>query len=325
MNKKLKNNLNFSKDLSLNVKVSSKNPDIFFKANNTSLDFVSSPIKNSKKVIKRNTRTTSYSSLLYNQTENIISNKNQIRSNKISADSNNKISLNKNIFIFSNLKRTFGDNNSKTKINNNIKKNKKIKQNIKSRTKPKNITAHQSTSNLAKYNIILNTDNNINNLINNNNSNEYLNINTNPNNTSQYILNRKRNQKGNNRSHFQHSNLINSNEFNYKKDNNFNSFSEKENGEKTGKEKIYFRNNNHTTKNLLFLTRQNLNSKKNLEKSKESLSKKSRLQQMLNDQFFNSNIKAFDFNKFESINQKSKKIYKNINNTTKNSEDAKGI
>ena len=313
MNKKSKNNLNFSKDLSLNIKISSKNQDAFFKTNNTSLDFVSSPIKNSKKVIKRNTRTTSYSSLLYNQTENIISNKNPFNSNKISADSNNKINLNKNIFTFSNLKPTLGDNNSKNKTNNNLKKNKnkKCKQNIKSRTKPKNITAHQSTSNLAKYNIILNTENNINNFINNNNSNEYLNVKTNPNNTSQFILNRKRNQKGNNHSHFQHSNLLNSNEFNYMKDNNnnFNSFSQQEKIEKTGKEKdkLYFRNNNQTAKNLLFLTRQNLNTKKYLEKNKESLSKKSKLQKMLNEQFFNSNIN------------------KNINNTTKNSEDAKGI
>ena len=54
MNGKSKNNLNFSKEMSLNIKTSTKTRDTFFKTNNASLDFASSPIKNNKKVIKRN-------------------------------------------------------------------------------------------------------------------------------------------------------------------------------------------------------------------------------------------------------------------------------
>ena len=63
MKEKINNNLNFNKEMSLNLKISSKNNDIFFKTNNESIDFTSSPIKNNKKVIKRNIRTNSYNSL----------------------------------------------------------------------------------------------------------------------------------------------------------------------------------------------------------------------------------------------------------------------
>ena len=304
MNRKTKNNLNFSKDLSLNIKFSSKNNESIFKANDKSLDIVSSPIKNNKKVIKRNTRTNSYNSFLYNQTENMITNKNPFNSNIISVDSNNKINQKKNLYTFSNGEWTLGQN-SKTK--NNLKKNIKIKNNGKGRAKAKNITAHQSTSNLAKYNINISTDNNINNnFINDNISNEYINVNTNPNKVPQFISNKKKNTKINNRSHFQHSNLLNSNEFNYLN----NKDKDKE------KDKYHFRNNNYTSKNLLFLTRPNINSKKFLEKNKISISKniKHQHQQALNEKFFNSNIKA------ENNFQKSKKLFKNVN-TTKNSEE----
>ena len=306
MNRKTKNNLNFSKDLSLNIKFSSKNNESIFKANDKSLDIVSSPIKNNKKVIKRNTRTNSYNSFLYNQTENMITNKNPFNSNIISVDSNNKINQKKNLYTFSNGEWTLGQN-SKTK--NNLKKNIKIKNNGKSRTKAKNITAHQSTSNLAKYNINISTDNNINNnFINDNISNEYINVNTNPNKVPQFISNKKKNTKINNRSHFQHSNLLNSNEFNY--------LNNKDKEKEKDKDKYHFRNNNYTSKNLLFLTRPNINSKKFLEKNKISISKniKHQHQQALNEKFFNSNIKV------ENNFQKSKKLFKNVN-TTKNSEE----
>ena len=99
MKEKIKNNLNFSKEMSLNIKFSSKNNDILVKTNNESLDFASSPIKNNKKVIKRNIRTNSYNSFLYNQTQNIMINKNPFNSNIISVDSNCKINLKKNIFF----------------------------------------------------------------------------------------------------------------------------------------------------------------------------------------------------------------------------------
>ena len=327
MNEKSKKSINYSKDLSLNIKISSKKEETFFKPNNTSLDFLSSPIKNNKKVIKRNTRTNSYNSLLYNQTENALTNKNKLNSNIISVDSNNKINLKKNVLTFSNIKRTLQDN-SKYNNNNNIKKNKQNKQNTKSRTKSKNITAHQSTSNLAKYNFNINTENSVNNFLNNNNSNEYISVNTNPNKVSKLNLNMKKKQKKNNLSHFQQSILLNSNDFNFIKDSikdnkNFNSFSQQDKINKE-KDKVYFRNNNYTSKNLLFLTRPNLNSKKNKDKYKEQISNKLKYQQTLNEQFFNSNIKPFDFNNCcDKDNQKNKKIFKSSNNTIKNSEDKK--
>ena len=123
MKEKINNNLNFNKEMSLNLKISSKNNDIFFKTNNESIDFTSSPIKNNKKVIKRNIRTNSYNSFLYNQTENIMINKNPFNSNIISVDSNSKINLKKNIFSFSSTNQNF--NNSKSKKNNNNNNNKK--------------------------------------------------------------------------------------------------------------------------------------------------------------------------------------------------------
>lgn len=317
MNGKSKNNLNFSKEMSLNIKTSSKNHDPFFKTNNASLDFASSPIKNNKKVIKRNTRTNSYNSFLYNQTENILTTKNPFNSGIISVDSSTKINLKKNIFTFSNTKRTLCNNSKSKNNNNNTKKNKKSKQNIKSRTKVKNITAHQSTSNLANFNININTDNNL--KINNDNSNEYVSVNTNPNIASRFILNKKKNTKVNNHSHFQHSNLLNSNDFNYIKDNNFYSFYLQA---KPEQEKLYFRNNN-TTKNLLFLTRQNMGIKKIQEKNKTSIYKTGKQSQ--GDPILYSNKKCLDFN-FRDVNSnpKLKKNFKNSNTkTTKNSEDKK--
>ena len=305
MKEKIKNNLNFSKEMSLNIKFSSKNNDILVKTNNESLDFASSPIKNNKKVIKRNIRTNSYNSFLYNQTQNIMINKNPFNSNIISVDSNCKINLKKNIFTFSNTKQNC-INNSKIKNNNNNKKNKKSKKSIKYRTK--NITAHQSTSNLGKLNI--NTDTN-NYIMSNNNSSEYINENSNQNFVLQFFLNKKKNAKQNNHSHFQHSNLLNSKDFNHFKDNNFYSCSLQE---KPDKEKLYFRNNN-TSKNLLFLTRQNLNSK-NYQENKTIFKN---VKKHINEQFFHSNKKNIDFNSREiNSNPKTKK---NCIKTTKNSED----
>ena len=279
MNGRIKNNFNFSKEKNLNMKLTSKNHETFYKTNNISLDFSSSPIKSNKKVIKRNIRRSSYNSFLFNKTDNIFINKNPFNSKIVSADSNNKINLKKNLFIFSNIKNSFY-NNSKTN-KNNTKKINKSKQNLKITTKVKNMTAHQSSSNLEQYNININTDT-FNNFLNNNNSNELSNCNTNPN-IPQFILNKKKNQKQNNHSHFQHSNLLNSNVFN-------NYYFPKQ--EKTNKEKdkLYFRNKNNTSKNLLFIT--NLNSKKYQDKNKTSIHKNSNHKLQLNDQFFNINKKG---------------------------------
>ena len=300
MKGKQKNNLNISKDMSLNLKISSNNNNTFFKTNNISLDFASSPIKNNKKVIKRNTRTNSYNSFINNQTENYKTNKNPFNSGIISFDS--KINLKKNIFTFSNAKQTIFCN-SKNNNNFNQKKNK---------NKTKNITAHQSTSNLAKYNINLNTDNNSNLKNNNNNSNDYINMNTNPNITSSFILNKK-NQKSNNNNNHVHNHF-----HNFIKDNNFYSFSLQEKTEKE-KEKVYFRNMNNTSKNLLFLTRPNYNSTKFQGKNKTSLYKNCK--EKTDDLITNKNYLDFNYRGINS-NPKSQKNIKNINTkTTKNSKE----
>ena len=306
MNGRLKNNFNSSKEINLNMKLSSKNHETFYKTNNISLDFSSSPIKNNKKVIKRNIRRSSYNSFLFNKTDNIFINKNPFNSKIVSADSNNKINLKKNLFIFSNNKYSFC-NNSKTK-NNNIKKINKSKQNQKLKTKAKNMTAHQSSSNLEQFNININTDI-FNNFLDINNYNEFSNCNTNPN-IPQFILNKKKNKKQNNHSHFQHSNLLNSNVFN----NYYFPKQEKANKEK---DKLYFRNKNNTSKNLLFLT--NLNPKKCQDKNKTSIYKNSNHKLQLNEQLFNINKKGI----FRNLNSNSKlKKSKNITTkTTKNSED----
>ena len=310
MKGRLKNNLNLLKEM----KLSSKKQEIFYKSNNISLDFSSTPIKNNKKVIKRNTRRSSYNSLLINQSENIFTNKNPFNSKIVTADSNSKINLKKNIFIFSDIKRSFC-NNSKTKKNNPTKNNKSSQQ-IKCKTKAKNISAHQSTSNLAKLNININNDI-FNNILNINNSNEFSNCNTNPN-IPQFILNKKKNQKQNNHSHFQRSNLLSSNVFN-----NFYCFSKQDKADKE-KDKVYFRNKNNTAKNLLFLTRQNMNSKKLQDKNKTSIYKKSNHKQQLNqlnEQFFNFNKKGIFRNRnINNINNNSN-LKQKFTKTTKNSED----
>ena len=155
----------------LNTKPSSKNKDLYYKTNNISLDFASSPIKNCKKIIKRNTRTNSYNSFFYNQTEAISTYKNNNNNNNnnhiISVDSNSKINLKKNIFAFSNKIRNLNINN------NNIKKN---KDNNFNKENIKNITAHQSTSNLSKFNkekILYRNNNTL--ILNNNNKNNIIN------------------------------------------------------------------------------------------------------------------------------------------------------
>ena len=297
MKGKQKNNLNFSKELSLNIKISSNNNNTFLKTNNISLDFTSSPIKNNKKVIKRNTRTNSYNSFINNQTENFRTNKNPFNSGIISFDS--KINLKKNIFTFSNAKQTILCN---SKNNNNINQK-------KNKNKTKNITAHQSTSNLAKYNINLTTDNN---------SNDYININTNPNITSSFILNKKNQKNNNNSNNNNNNNNVHNHFHNFIKDNNFYSFSLQEKNEKE-KDKVYFRNMNNTSKNLLFLTRPNYNLTKFQNKNKTSLCKNSK--HKADDLIINKNYLDFNYRGINS-NPKSQKNLKNSNTkTTKNSKE----
>ena len=64
-----KNYSNFSKDYSPYLKTTEKSIENPSKNRNISLDFSNTPIKQNKKVIKRNTRTNSFNSLIINQTE----------------------------------------------------------------------------------------------------------------------------------------------------------------------------------------------------------------------------------------------------------------
>ena len=62
----------FSKDCSPQIKITEKSIEGFNKKRNMSLDFSSSPLKQNKKIIKRNTRTNSLNSHFLNQTDNIM-------------------------------------------------------------------------------------------------------------------------------------------------------------------------------------------------------------------------------------------------------------
>ena len=64
-----KNCSRLSKDYSPNIKTTEKSIECLGKNKNTSLDFSSTPLKQNKKLIKRNTRTNSFNSLIINNTE----------------------------------------------------------------------------------------------------------------------------------------------------------------------------------------------------------------------------------------------------------------
>ena len=63
------NNSHLTKDYSTYLKTTEKSIETLGKNRNISLDFSNTPIKQNKKVIKRNTRTNSFNSLIINQTE----------------------------------------------------------------------------------------------------------------------------------------------------------------------------------------------------------------------------------------------------------------
>ena len=64
-----KNCSRLSKDYSPNIKTTEKSIECLGKNKNTSLDFSNTPLKQNKKLIKRNTRTNSFNSLIINNTE----------------------------------------------------------------------------------------------------------------------------------------------------------------------------------------------------------------------------------------------------------------
>ena len=119
--------------MSLNIKNCTKNREGFFKTNNISLDFASSPIKNIKKIIKRNTRASSFNSFIYNKTEGILKNSNPFTIGIQNINSSSKIMLKKNTF---------------TNIKKNIPSKSKKKHN---KAKTKDITVLPSTSNYRGF------------------------------------------------------------------------------------------------------------------------------------------------------------------------------
>ena len=123
-----------------------------YKTNNISLDLLPSPIKNIKKIIKRNTRANSFNSLNYIQTENLLKISNPFLIGAPNFASSSKINLKKNIF-------------------NNTKANSK-KKHIKAKTR--NITVRPSTSDLGIKNLDLIKKKNIKINVANNNKNSFL-------------------------------------------------------------------------------------------------------------------------------------------------------
>ena len=119
--------------MSLNIKNYAKSREAFFKTNNISLDFASSPIKNIKKIIKRNTRASSFNSFVYNKTEGILKNSNPFTIGIQNINSSSKLMLKKNTF---------------TNIKKNIPSKSKKKHN---KAKTKDITVRPSTSNYRGF------------------------------------------------------------------------------------------------------------------------------------------------------------------------------
>ena len=119
--------------MSLNIKNCTKSREGFFKTNNISLDFASSPIKNIKKIIKRNTRASSFNSFVYNKTEGILKNSNPFSIGIQNINSSSKIMLKKNTF---------------TNLKKNIPSKSKKKHN---KAKTKDITVRPSTSNYRGF------------------------------------------------------------------------------------------------------------------------------------------------------------------------------
>ena len=84
-----------SKESSPHIKLIEKSIEGLNKNRNISLDFSNTPIKQNKKIIKRNTRTNSFNSLLVNQTESGIYNPCPIMS-CLNPSGNHKLLINKN-------------------------------------------------------------------------------------------------------------------------------------------------------------------------------------------------------------------------------------
>ena len=126
-----KNCSRLSKDYSPNIKTTEKSIECLGKNKNTSLDFSSTPLKQNKKLIKRNTRTNSFNSLIINNTEagfynpySYISGINQNNNAKIKGFSGYKSNHQKNK-SFNIKKGIFNINKQNMLLQKNKKKNNK--------------------------------------------------------------------------------------------------------------------------------------------------------------------------------------------------------
>ena len=139
LNNIFKSGIKISKESSPHIKITEKSIDALNKNRNISLDFSNTPLKQNKKIIKRNTRTNSFNSLFINQTESgiyppypYISGFNQACNNKLMINKNisrlkgnykqkNKsINLKKGIFNLNKPKLPISKKNSKKRSKRNF-------------------------------------------------------------------------------------------------------------------------------------------------------------------------------------------------------------
>ena len=105
-----KNGIRVSKESSPHIKITEKSIETLNKNRNISLDFSNTPLKQNKKIIKRNTRTNSFNSLFINQTESGIYPQYPYMSG-FNQTCNHKLTINKNI---TRLKGNYKQKNNKS-------------------------------------------------------------------------------------------------------------------------------------------------------------------------------------------------------------------
>ena len=134
-----KSGTKISKESSPHIKITEKSLEVLNKNRNMSLDFSNTPLKQNKKIIKRNTRTNSFNSLIINQTESgiypqypfmsgfnptynhkLIINKNFSRTKKKYNQKNKSINLKKGIINLNKPKLPISKKNSKKKSKRNF-------------------------------------------------------------------------------------------------------------------------------------------------------------------------------------------------------------
>ena len=126
-----KNYSNFSKDYSPYLKTTEKSIENPSKNRNISLDFSNTPIKQNKKVIKRNTRTNSFNSLIINQTEGGLFPPYSYMTRINNGNGNKNTKINKDVIVIGANHQKNKSFNIKKGIFNLNKQNKTRKKNVK--------------------------------------------------------------------------------------------------------------------------------------------------------------------------------------------------